>query len=489
MNILYVVKGLSIIEPLGILQLSAITKLEGHSSFLGVIEEGDVINKIEKYNIDLVAFSVLSTEAKNFFQLAQQIRRSYHNITIIVGGPHPTHFPKIADIWPIDAVVIGEGDFIIGKITENLTAGKDLSNIHNVHTKHHKSELLPLVDNLDEIPYPDRDLIHNVAPFKYIRMKSFMASRGCPYNCAYCFNNAYKNLYKKRGKMYRRRSVENLIREIELVKEKYPMDSLRFGDDVFITKYDDWIEEFAEKYSSRISLPFYFLISPNLITKKLIKLLKDAGLHSIGLSIETGNEELRRTVLKRPITNETILNAYSILHDFDINTFSNSILGLPDSSLEDDLMSLNFSFRCKPTYNSFTVFTPFPGTELHKLCEEKGYLKNVSSFDDDEFPDSMFQSSCLNNISEKRKEIHKNILMLGALANSMSFLRKIITNHLIYWKPNIFFSIIGFFTRNYLQMKIWYFRMNPIAFLRILWRVISIDRMNYASRRKNSKLK
>ena len=483
MNILYVVKSLSIVEPLGVMQISAITKQKGHKSFFGLIDNEDLINIIEINNINLVAFSLLSTEAHSFLEAAKNIKNKYPELPIIAGGPHPTYFPQFVDHDSIDAVVLGEGDLVINKIVDSIENGDTFSNIKNVQTTSKKNPVFPLVSDLDDLPFPDRELVHNFEPLKYVPMKTFMATRGCPYSCSYCFNNAYKELYKNCGKLVRRRSVENLISEIEAVKSNYRMNFLRFGDDVFVSSYNEWMEEFTEKYKTRVDIPFYCLIRPNLVSKKLVKALREAGCHSVAISLETGNEILRETVLNRSIKDETILKAYKILRDHDIKVFSNCMLGLPGASLEDELKSLEMTFQCQPTYASFTVFTPFPGTDLYRLCLDKKYIDKP--FDDTcEYPESTFQSSCLKNFSEKDKKIHHNILMLGALANWKPFFRKLIVNRLIYWQPNKIFNLIGFFVRNYLQRKIWPLKLNLFKFFRLAFKVYSIDRRNYGKRKQ-----
>ena len=480
MNILYVVKSLSIVEPLGPMQMSAITRNMGHKSHLAVLDEGDLLEKIEKNDIDLVAMSFLSPEAGAFKKASHRIKSRRPDMTVIAGGPHPTFFPEIVDSWPLDAVVLGEGDRVMGKIVSHLEAGKDISDIPNLHTRRKKNALLPLVADLDTLPYPDRDLVHGRVPLNMVPMKSFMATRGCPYNCAYCFNNAYKKLYRHGGRMRRQRSVEHLIREIETVKQRYSLRFVRFGDDVFVTGHDQWLEEFVEQYRRRIGLPFYFLIYPHLVNREVISALKSAGCHSVGISIETGNEEIRKKIIKRPISDEVIKNAYAILRDHDIRLFSNCMLGLPESTIADDIQSLELTFACAPTYASFTVFAPFPGTELYDYCKSRGYV--TTTFDDDAYPGSTFQKSCLNLFSDREKEIQTNIMLLGALANRAPFLRKRIVGRLIYFKTNFLFKLVGFGVRNYLQRKIWPFRLRMRTFFRLVWKVYQIDRKNYADK-------
>lgn len=478
MNILYIVDTFSIIEPMGTLQLSAITKARGHKSFICAIDDGDVWRKLEENRIDAVACSFMSTEAGNFNVLVRQIRARYPNMPIIAGGPHPTYYAQIADTWPVDAVVVGEGDHVVAELLENLYSGKDISHLKNVHTKQFKNPQGNLVEDLDTLPFSDRDLLKDVAPFKYIPMKSFFATRGCPYSCSYCFNSAYNKMHKDKGEVLRRRSVENLIQEIEYVKANYKMDFVRFGDDTFVMKYDAWVEEFCDKYPKRVGVPFYFLIHPNLASEVLIKNLRKAGCHSIMLGIESGNEHVRRKVLDRYVADATIKKAFDLYRKYGIKVFSNTILGLPETTLENDLESLNFTLDCKPFYSGFTVFTPFPGTALGEYSKQKGYVKGSDDFAES-FPISMQSGSMLNTVTDKQRAIHRNILALAPVANLFPIFRDLIVKKLIYMKPNVVFDFVGFVVRNYCNMHIFPFGKSVYTFVQIFNKVVRIDKRNY----------
>ncbi|MDO8675641.1 MAG: radical SAM protein [Candidatus Omnitrophota bacterium] len=480
MNILYVVDTFSIIEPMGTLQLSGITKARGHKSFVCAIDDGDVWRKLDEERIDAVACSFMSTEAGGFNVLVRGIRERYPRMPIIAGGPHPTYYPQIINTWPLDAVVVGEGDHVVAELLENLYLGRDISHLSNVHTREFKNPQGNLVEALDALPFSDRDLLDGIAPFKYIPMKSFFATRGCPYSCSYCFNSAFNKMHKDKGEVLRRRSVENLIQEIEQVKKNHKMDFVRFGDDTFVMKYDAWVEEFCDKYPKRVGVPFYFLIHPNLASEPLISSLKKAGCHSIMLGIESGNQDVRRKVLDRYVADATIKKAFDLYRKYDIKVFSNTILALPETTLKEDLESLNFTLDCRPFYSGFTVFTPFPGTALGEYSRAKGYVKGSDDFAES-FPISMQSGSMLNTVTDEQRRIHRNILTLAPVANLFPALRALIVKHLIYWKPNIVFDVVGFVVRNYCNMKIFPFSKSAYTFVQLFNKVVRIDKHNYNS--------
>ena len=309
-------------------------------------------------------------------------------------------------------------------------------------------------------------------------MKSFFATRGCPYSCSYCFNSAFNKMHKDKGEVLRRRSVENLILELEQVKQHGRLDFVRFGDDTFVMKYDHWVEEFCDKYPKRVGVPFYFLIHPNLANETLIRELKKAGCHSIMLGVESGNETVRRKVLDRYVADATIKKAFDLYHKYDIKVFSNTILGLPETTLKEDLESLEFTLDCRPFYSGFTVFTPFPGTTLGEYSRQKGYVKGADNFAES-FPISMQSGSMLNTITDRQREIHRNIIILAPIANLFPWARRLITKRLIYLKPSPVFDFFGFLARNYCNMKIFPFSKSLYTFVQIFNKVVRIDKRNY----------
>ncbi len=90
MKILYVIRDMSFIEPLGVMYLSAIAKLDGHHNSLGIINEEHIPTKIDRYRPDVVCLSVMSVDAEVFEKLARTIKARYPDIHVVVGGPHAT---------------------------------------------------------------------------------------------------------------------------------------------------------------------------------------------------------------------------------------------------------------------------------------------------------------------------------------------------------------------------------------------------------------
>ncbi len=308
----------------GAMILSAILKKNGHKCDI-VIDclERDLIKKIKSINPNIIGFSITSPKYSWMKDSAKRIKSEFRK-PIVVGGAHPTFVPEIINEDFIDIVCRGEGENAIIELLDKLENGEDITKIRNLWVKNrgkiYKNPIMNLIENLDSIPYADRDLYRRYSLLRNQNIDVFMASRGCPYNCAFCFNKRYNELYKSKGKVLRRRSVLSLIDEIKkAISGNRKVNYLTFYDDIFILGPRNWFDEFLSKYKQKINLPFSVTARANLVDQDIIKKLKVAGCNSIRLGIESANPDLREKVLKKGITNEQIVNAVKIIKSYILN--------------------------------------------------------------------------------------------------------------------------------------------------------------------------
>jgi radical SAM superfamily enzyme YgiQ (UPF0313 family) len=302
MKILFVANHIAFIEPLGMMTISALAKKRGHQTFLGILSREDVIQKAREIQPDMVCYSVTTGEEESYLKFNQKLKAEMPKIFSLMGGMHPTFFPKIVNEGGLDAICVGEGDEAFPELLEKMEKGESAKGIKNILLRgedYAKLELHPFFQNLDASPFPDRELIYgnkntDMAEFP---IKSFMRSRGCAFSCTYCFNKSYRELYHNQTPYVRSRSVENLIAEIKEVKDKYRLTFVKLYDDIFTYQADEWLEKFAKLYKQEINLPFQCLLRINLVTEDMVKLLKEAGCVSVSVSIEAGNPEAREKIL------------------------------------------------------------------------------------------------------------------------------------------------------------------------------------------------
>ena len=116
-----------------------------------------------------------------------------------------------------------------------------------------KNKIRPLIENLDELPFMDRDMLdyqNLLNRDDHKRYLAIMGSRGCPFDCSNCSNHALREIYPNKNKYVRLRSVDNIIDEIEICAKTFSFEGISFEDDTF-TLFDNWLEEFCKKYKER----------------------------------------------------------------------------------------------------------------------------------------------------------------------------------------------------------------------------------------------
>ena len=450
MKILFIIKNENFLAPIGLCSVSSAVKTEGYKTYLCEINSQDPINCISELRPDIVAYSSSTGEVKHYLKLNHMIKEKFPDIFTIMGGPHPTFYPDVVFEGDLDAICVGEGDSAIVDLCRAISKGLRTDNIPNIVSRDNRNnfQIRDLIENLDDLPFPDFSLIYDNTPLGQYPLKSIITSRGCPYECSYCFNTSWRKIYKNKGQAVRRNSVNYIIEQIKYVRKKWPLSFVKFYDDIFAYRADDWLEEFSEKYKKHINLPFFILTRVDLLTEDMVKLLKFAGCRTISMSIESGNSKIRENMLKRRMTNKQIIDVHRLCNKYKIYTFTNCIIGLPETNSKNDIESVDLAIKSKVDWAEFPIFHPYPKTELGDLTIEKGYYK--TNFKD--LHTSYQYRSPLNCFSEKEKNIQMNLSSLAAVAVVFPFLRNFILWVLIYLPHNFLFTLIYYFT------KMWVFR-------------------------------
>jgi len=446
MKILFVFKSENFLVPIGLCAISEVARHEGHEVYLSEMNSEDPLEHIAQLKPDVVAYSSSTGEAKHYIRLNQRLKERFPHVFTIMGGPHPTFYPDMIHETTLDAICIGEGEEVFADVLRSLSSGNTVSGIPNIFTKTDTSfTVRNLVEDLDSLPFPDYSLLYDNTEMGEYPLKSFMASRGCPYNCTYCFNTAWRKIYSGRGKVVRRHSVDYVIEDIRKVKERWPLSNIKFQDDIFTYRADDWLEEFSRKYKQHIGLPLFILTRCDLLTEDMVKILKHAGCRTISMSIEAGNPKIRSEILKRRMSDEQIIAAHRLCEKYGISTFTNCILGLPETTIADDIQSLDLCLKSRVTWAEFPIFYPFPKTELGDQAINLG----MYTPDYDKMHTSCMSVSLLNCFSDKEKKVQLNMGMLASVAVVLPWLRNLIVNHLTYWPPNKLFTFAYWLAKNY----------------------------------------
>ncbi|MBF0275230.1 MAG: cobalamin-dependent protein [Nitrospinae bacterium] len=186
----------------------------------------EIYKEIGKISPDIVSYSLMFGTHKQYLQLFDGVKRKFPHIKQICGGPFTTFYPEIIETTSLDAISLGESDTTIVTLSEALMSDtiKECEGfwVKDVHNKIIKGNLPHLLEDLDSLPFPDREILYQKDPYlKTQEFKSFMSGRGCPYPCTYCFNHKFNEMYKGKGKIIRRKSADYFVEEVLETKKKY----------------------------------------------------------------------------------------------------------------------------------------------------------------------------------------------------------------------------------------------------------------------------
>lgn len=363
----------------------------------------DPIAKVKEYAPDIIGYSVITGSQDKFLKLNSELKRKFKFVSVM-GGPHPTFFPEIVANPDIDYCLRGEGEIAIKEFILFIQGSLAKEKVHNLSYKASgkilHNPLTGLIDDLDSIPFPDRSIFFKYPDIDKCGIKHFIAGRGCPFGCAYCFNEQYYALYKNLGKRVRFRSVNNLISEIKEVVKLSPVKLVYFQDDTFILD-KAWLREFSEVYRKQINLPYHCHIRANLFNEEVAGLLKSSNCYSVHIAVEAGNDYLRNSILKRGMKREEVVNSCELLNKYKIKFMLQNIIGLPEGNLSADLETLKLNIKCAPTYAWVSIYQPYPGTPLSEYCIKKGLFDgNFNALND-----NFFDASFLNFNASYKKQI------------------------------------------------------------------------------------
>lgn len=373
----------------GLAIISSLLKKNNHEVKLydTTFKKEDIKEIIQNFNPQFIGISAASNDLKNAINICKEIKQ-IKNIPIICGGYHATISPE--DILKedcFDVAAIGESENNILELINYYEKHQELKkDIPNLWFKDKKNNITDLNQDLDSIPFPDRELFDYQTYINHNRgLATFITSKGCPYFCSYCINKVLIDKYKGKGKFLRFRSIGNVLKEIKEVITKYKVKEIEFYDDTF-TLDKERIKEFSEKYPSQIGLPFYINARVNAVTKEDFILLKKAGCVRVSIGIESGDPEIRNNVLKRNQTDEQIINTFKWAKEAGLQTYSFNMIGIPQETKESINNTLKLNQLIQPDFIGVSIFNAFKGTELYDYCENNHLLLNENST-------SYFQSS------------------------------------------------------------------------------------------------
>jgi len=358
--------------PLGIAYIAAVLQKEG--------VEVDVLDlsvfrphewkerlsiKLAKVDPEIIGISAMTFTYDAAIEVGKYVKETNPKAKVVFGGPHPTIYPdKVLKNQFVDFVIRGEGEFAFLELVKSLSDGNNLKNINGLSFRddgniHHNPDR-ELIQNLDELPFPSRDFLE-LEEYSFFPAMTLISSRGCPFNCYFCF--------KMYGHKFRARSPENVVSEIEFLKEKYGSKNFYFYDDLFtydksrVMKICDLIEE------KGLKIEWKCCSRVNTIDKELLIRMKRAGCSAIHYGVETGDTEIMKKI-RKGITLEQVKNAIMMTKSVGIKAKAYFMVGHPWDTKETIEKTIRFAIGLNADKIQFAITTPFPKTELWNIAKE-----------------------------------------------------------------------------------------------------------------------
>jgi len=407
-------------EPLGILHLSSYVKKYGNINNVEMLDFSIALLESKKYsNVDefirgvvrekvktipdIIACSINFTTSHPFMlKSTEYLKKIWPNSIVIVGGNHATNATtKLLNFDFIDYVARGEAEVAFCEFVNKIER-KEQINIKGIYSKNNlpsnlKGKTVPKwiigdgtfpainsdhlldrcesVDDLDDLPFPDWDLIDmetyateqgraayiGVAADK--RKASLFTSRGCPFRCTFCATHTTFT------RLLRYHSPKYICEQIKRLNKKYGITLFIIEDDLFTGNKKEIIamlKAFKELYIHNFELQFPNALSVNTLNEEVIDALVDAGMQSTEIAVESGNDFVQKNIIHKYVQLDKVKFWIDYFHSKKVTVKALFILGFPNETKSQMYESINFAKYIKADWSIFNVATPLIGTEMYE---------------------------------------------------------------------------------------------------------------------------
>ena len=332
---------------------------------------------------DLVGLTIFTSQLRSALTTAREIKKNLPSCKIVVGGPHihPQHEELLRCESSIDFCVRREGEITLVELAKSLSNGGDFGDIPGLTFRDNNNKVIvnpdrPFIEDLDTLPFPARDLLPNhiyrgtIGSGERDKFTYISASRGCPFDCYFC---SVPRFWAKP----RRRSVDNVIAEMEETYTKFGIEYMRFTDEIFVLNRK-WLNEFCQKMidtglNKKITWSCDSRV--DLVNEEILRAMSQANCKTIFFGIEFGNQKILDDCGKR-IKVEQIYQAIELSKKVGIYPTGNFMIGYPTETKETIEDTINLALNLDLDFCSFSIVTPFPGCKLFDYCQDKDLLKS-----------------------------------------------------------------------------------------------------------------
>lgn len=367
--------------PFGVGYLATVLDRAGHTvemiDYYAIeMKKGALRRQLLSQKPDIVGVSSTSYSRFSAIEIINIAREVLPDCRIVAGGPHFTATAEDAldKIKALDCVVRGEGENTVLELVEAIEKNKELSGIPGISWRcqgkiRHNPDR-ELIQDLGTLPQLNRSLIREnlyfeKLPHSNMPCKSVVASRGCPFNCAFCF---------KHDRIYRRRSTRDILNEVEFLLEKFNISAIRFFDLTFTVNKETVIDFCGEILKRGLKFNWYCESRVD-IDLSLLELMREAGCYSLDFGVESASPKVLKAINKGILPDQVMAFARRC-HELGIKTKAFFMLSLPEESLRDAEETLDFAKKLS-NYVSLvgvSVTNIIPGTLIEARAHQLGLL-------------------------------------------------------------------------------------------------------------------
>ena len=323
-----------------------------------------IADTIDRVDPDVVAVSANSPIIDSAFRVTNLVKYRKPEVPVVIGGFHGTFLPNETLVSSVDYVVRGEGELPLLELLDHLGGnGKPLSSVPSVSYRNSNGQPVhnPIgscVKDLDSLPFPARDSVL-LPKDMAITSQAILASRGCPHLCAFCSDRAF-------WKRVRRRSVENVLDEIEQVIREFPKTEDLYFHDGTLTHNRHYLMSLCDGIVDRgIKLSLLGTARFDELDRELLVNMKRAGFQSLYLGAESGDPKVLASMRKK-ITPEQIEHGLELLQEVGLASMVSILIGTPEETEESLKLTISLMERIQPTSFDINSYLPLPGSQYYE---------------------------------------------------------------------------------------------------------------------------
>lgn len=351
--------------------------VDGHAEYLAPDE---VVARVVALKPDVVGFGATTPEFVHTCNALKEIKEQTGCATV-VGGPHVSAIPieTLRDNAHIDYVVCHEGEYTFCDLLRVIEAKGNPGKVSGLAYRQDGQPVLTAprgaINNLDELPWPAWDLVpmdkyYFADPRSGIKkMASVTTSRGCPFNCIFCFS--------MHGRKIRYRDPKLVVDEIEALKRRYGTEYIFFHDETLTFDRKRTMTMLQDMIDRKLNVEWTCMTRAASLDDEVVAKMAESGCTRASLGIESGSQKILDSA-KKHVDKTTLQQAFRLLDRHGIEGRGSLILGLPGETAETIRETIDFVKTLDVKVAAYNIVTPYPGTVLYDMAKaEQGiHLKS-----------------------------------------------------------------------------------------------------------------